>query len=145
MCTAFSAWQHISTLKRDPSIVSREYVRAMVHIRFCMELNQMQHDAGRYFIHEYPSSATSWAEPEVRRIMQVDGVRVASADQCQYNAINYESWGTIEEADALHDEQFLHCRSFEQAVLWTWRDVFEGEPPCLMQRPAGQGCCDLSF
>ena len=86
MCTAFSAWQHINKLKRDPSIVSREYVRAMVHIRFCMELYQLQHDGGRYFIHEHPTSATSWAVPEVRRIMQIDGVRVSNADQCQYNA-----------------------------------------------------------
>ena len=37
MCTAFSAWQHLNKTRRDPTVVSREYVRAMVHIRFCME------------------------------------------------------------------------------------------------------------
>ena len=58
----------------------------MVNINFCMELYQLKHDSGRYLIHEHPSSATSWAEPEVRRIMQIDGVTVASADQCQYSA-----------------------------------------------------------
>ena len=61
MCTAFSAWQHINRIKRDPTIVSREYVRAMVHIRFCMELYALQHAAGRYFLHEHPAQATSWA------------------------------------------------------------------------------------
>ena len=86
VCTAFSAWQHINKLKRDAGVVSREYHRAMVHIRFCMQLYQMQIEGGRYFIHEHPSSATSWAESEVRRIMQMDVLRVASADQCHYNA-----------------------------------------------------------
>ena len=33
MCTAFSAWQRINRHKRDDSVVLREYVRAMVHIR----------------------------------------------------------------------------------------------------------------
>ena len=86
MCTAFSAWQHINRKKRDPSVVSREYVRAMVHIRFCMELYKLQMDDGRYFLHEHPASATSWAEPEVQRIEQMVGVRVAIGDQCQYEA-----------------------------------------------------------
>ena len=58
----------------------------MVHIRFCMQLYQMQVDGGRYFIHEHAAAASSWAEPEVRRIMQLDGVQVATGDQCQYNA-----------------------------------------------------------
>ena len=58
MCTAFSAWQRINNLKRDPNVVSREYVRAMVHIRFTMELYQMQHAAG---------GATSCTSPPHRR------------------------------------------------------------------------------
>ena len=29
MCTAFSAWQHISNVKRDPAIVAKEYERGM--------------------------------------------------------------------------------------------------------------------
>ena len=52
MCTAFSAWQRINEKKRDPDLVKREYVRAMVHIRFTMELYQLQHAAGRYFLHD---------------------------------------------------------------------------------------------
>ena len=86
MCTAFSAWQYINNKKRDPTIVSREYIRAMVHIRFSMELYEMQRAAGRYFLHEHPASAMSWAEEEVRRIAQMPGVEIAVGDQCQYNA-----------------------------------------------------------
>jgi hypothetical protein len=86
MCTAFSTWQYINRQKRDPSVVSREYVRAMVHIRFVMELYQLQMDGGRYFLHEHPAFATSWAETEVKRIAAMPGVEVAIGDQCQYEA-----------------------------------------------------------
>lgn len=84
----------------------------MVHIRFCMELYQKQHDGGRYFIHEHPTSATSWAVPEVRRIMQIDGVRVANADQCQYDATT-KAGEPLKKTHEVYDQQFLHCRSFE--------------------------------
>ena len=45
MCTAFSAWQHINRGRRDPGVVEREHVQAMVHIQFCMELYRLQHEA----------------------------------------------------------------------------------------------------
>ena len=58
----------------------------MVHIRCCMELYQLQHDAGRYLIHEHPAGAMSWAEAEVKRICNMPGVEVAIGDQCMYEA-----------------------------------------------------------
>ena len=42
MCTAFSAWQRNNNMKRDPDIVSRERVRAMVHLLFCMQIYEYQ-------------------------------------------------------------------------------------------------------
>ena len=86
MCTAFSAWQHINNKKRDPTVVSREYVHAMVHMRFTMELYKMQHEAGRYFLHEHPASAMSWAEDDVKRIVRMGGVQTVVGHQCQYEA-----------------------------------------------------------
>ena len=110
MCTAFSAWQHISNKKRDPTIVSREYVGAMVHMRFTVELYEMQRTAGRYFLREHPASALSWAEDEVRRIARMTGVETVVRDQCQYDASDIEAWSADQEAHQVHDEQPLHCR-----------------------------------
>ena len=90
MCTAFSAWQHINNRKRDPTIVSREYVQAMVHMRFCMELYELQHKADRYFLHEHPASAMSWAEPEIRRNALMPNVTTVIGDQYQYEAQDKE-------------------------------------------------------
>jgi len=86
MCTAFSAWQYINNKKRDPTLVAKEYVRAMVHIRFVMELYAIQHAAGRYFLHEHPAGAMSWAEAEVMQIALMPNVVIVVGDQCQYNA-----------------------------------------------------------
>ena len=60
VCTAFSALQAMNEQRRDPEVVKRERIRAMVHLRFVCELYQMQLDEGRYFLHEHPSGATSW-------------------------------------------------------------------------------------
>ena len=45
MCTAFNAWQRIHNMKRDPEVVRREYLKAMIHIRFTMELYEMRRGA----------------------------------------------------------------------------------------------------
>ena len=50
----------------------REYVRAMVHIRFVCELYRLQGECGRYFAHEHPQGATSWYESCVKEVMGRD-------------------------------------------------------------------------
>ena len=60
MCTAYSSWQAVGATRRDPDKVHREYVSAMVHMRFVYELYKQQLGEGRYFIHEHPGRATSW-------------------------------------------------------------------------------------
>ena len=134
MCTAFSAWQHISKLKRDPSVVSREFVRAMVHIRFCMELYKLQMDEGRYFLHEHPASATSWARAEVRKIEQLVGVRVVVGDQCQYEAAD-KAGDPNQETNQVHDEQHSHCRFLITSLLGQVGMVLEaaGRSTCTVQ------------
>ena len=86
MCTRFSAWQRINDKKRDPSVVAKEHVRAMVHIKFVMELYQLQAGAGRYLLHGHPAQASSWEEDVVRKTASMDRVRVVVGDQCQYGA-----------------------------------------------------------
>jgi len=66
MCTAFSSWQALNAVKRDAGIVHREWVRAMLHLRFVCELYQEQLDAGRYFLHEHPA----WGDIVGRRVYQ---------------------------------------------------------------------------
>ena len=86
VCTVFRAWQRISNKKSDPEIVRREYVKAMIYIRFTMELYFIQDVAGRYFLHEHPAQASSWVESVVTGIDGMSVVQVVVGDQCQFGA-----------------------------------------------------------
>ena len=70
-------------MKRDPATDKNEYTTAMVYIRCCLELYALQVLFGRYFLHEHPRQATSWREPEIKNIIQQEGVDQVIADQCQ--------------------------------------------------------------
>ena len=58
-CVRLSALGKGYNKKRDPRLVKKEYARAMVHIRFCLELHAMQVASGRYFLHKHPAQASS--------------------------------------------------------------------------------------
>ncbi len=70
--------------RRDPEVVKRGRVRAMVHLRFVCELYQMQLDNGRYFLHEHPGGATSWKENCVQDIWPHPDVERIINHQCQF-------------------------------------------------------------
>jgi hypothetical protein len=70
--------------RRDPEVVERERIRAMVHLRFVRELYQMQLDEGRYFLREHPGGATSWEESCVRDIWAHPDVGRIINHQCQF-------------------------------------------------------------
>ena len=40
------------------------------HMRFAIKLYRMQIEHGRWLLHEYPNSATSWRMPEMVRFME---------------------------------------------------------------------------
>ncbi len=87
-CTAWSTWQALNNEKhmRDPEVVRREQVRAMVHLRFVAQMYQEQVNHGRYFVHEHPANATSWPKSCIEAVMKLQGVERVNGDQCQYGA-----------------------------------------------------------
>ncbi len=85
MCTRYCTWQALNDARRDPEVVRREHVRAMVHLEFMCELYREQADAGRYFLHEHPATATSWTEECVEKVLEVDGVETDVGDRCRYD------------------------------------------------------------
>ena len=42
-----------------------EYEKAREHVRFCIKIYRMQMEAGRMFMHEHPTGASSWKLPEM--------------------------------------------------------------------------------
>ncbi len=74
MCKAFSSWQNLNRINRDPSLIRAERMRAMIHLRFAMELAREQMDGGRYFVFEHLAAATSWKERCVRSVADLPDV-----------------------------------------------------------------------
>ena len=60
----------------------KEYGRK--HLEFCMELYQEQHRNGFYFPHEHPFNASSWANEEVKKVMNLNGVVKVKSHMCVF-------------------------------------------------------------
>ena len=81
-CTAFSQLQGLNNFKRDPQVVKKELAEACAHIIFCFEMYEIQRKAGRFFMHEHPSSARSWKRPEVLDMLLKEDVELVEVDMC---------------------------------------------------------------
>ena len=60
MCTAFSALQGLNKWRMDPAKWDALMEKGLRHMRFAIKLYRLQAEQGRRFLHEHPSSATSW-------------------------------------------------------------------------------------
>ena len=87
-CTPYSILQRLNDHKRTPQETEDMMARAKVHMDFVCRLYKMQIQAGRYFLHEHPATATSWELKCVQEVLHMDGVDVVHGDQCQYGQVN---------------------------------------------------------
>ena len=99
-CTAFSPLQNISRHKRDPSVVKGELRRAKAHIRFCLEMYQLQTKGNRYFIHEHPMKSAAWKMEEMVAFCAKPEVQSVRVDMCAFglSATDKEGTGLVEKA-----------------------------------------------
>eukprot|EP00973_Karenia_brevis_P012291 1668428-Karenia_brevis.AAC.1 len=66
----------------DPEMVAKNLARAIDHLKFTIELYQIQVDGGRYFLHEHPAGASSWKMPEMVEFMKQAGLVSAVSNMC---------------------------------------------------------------
>ena len=74
---------------------------------------RIQHRMGGSFILEHPQCATSWQEPEVRRLLELPGVHLVTLDQCEYGLLSRDEHGgkrTMIATNMLMAELVLGCR-----------------------------------
>eukprot|EP00434_Breviolum_minutum_P042976 symbB.v1.2.038276.t1/scaffold5896.1/size48089/1 len=71
-CHMFSLLQNISWYKLSPEVRERRMKEALNHLHVSCEMYRKQYDAGRWFLHEAPWSATSWTYPEKESEWYVD-------------------------------------------------------------------------
>ena len=67
---------------RDSEAIDKSVAKAKRHLEFVAELYREQLDGGRYFLHEHPSYASSWAIPAIKAVRKMAGVQRVHGDQC---------------------------------------------------------------
>ena len=87
MCTAFCTWQALNYARSsDKAAMDRAYAKATVHMEFVASLYAEQAAAGRCFLHERTSGASSLHLTAVKALQELPGMAQVNADQCQYGA-----------------------------------------------------------
>ena len=81
MCTDWSIMQNCNKKHFTDEEWQMRMGRAKSHLKFICELYKIQTDGGRYFVHEHPTTASSWAEQVVTEIM---GHSHAWDDMCRF-------------------------------------------------------------
>jgi hypothetical protein len=85
--TAFSTWMYLNAAQsKNAAAIRRAKLRVIRHIDFVIELYYDQLSGGRYFLHEHPEHATSWQLPQMKNLMEAEGVTKVGGDQCQFGA-----------------------------------------------------------
>ena len=57
---------------------------ARAYLDFSCKVYQAQYKSGRVFLHEHPSSASSWEEDSITKILGLPGVCKYRLDMCRY-------------------------------------------------------------
>ena len=84
-CTPFSTIQNLNM--RTPEgkeKVERAREEGTKHLEFCCKIYALQMAAGRYFIHEHPLTATSWATECMTKLRECPAVYTAEAHMCAF-------------------------------------------------------------
>ena len=56
---------------------------ARSHIKLICELYRMQVEGGRYYVHEHPTTASSWAEVVVQETMGMSDAWIVRTNMCR--------------------------------------------------------------
>ena len=79
--------------KMKPEDVEAKLRYGRRHLHFMISLYQVQLAAGRHFLHEQPSSALSWKDPVMLKLLSHFHVMTNVSDQCEYGATSLNSQG----------------------------------------------------
>ena len=84
MCSSFSSLQNLNWGRMDPEEVERVKSYGKKHLEFACKLYALQDEMNLYFLHEHPSSATSWQQPCVTKLLARDKVQRVVSDMCVF-------------------------------------------------------------
>ena len=71
-----ASWSRLTQREKDD-----ELHRARVHMQFVCRMYKLQHDEGRYFLHEHRQSELPWRKDCVEEIQEMTGAKLMSVSQ----------------------------------------------------------------
>ena len=83
-CTWWSALMALNRAKMSRAEVERRDVEAKTLLYFACEVYRQQLREGRHFLHEHPEAARSWADEQVKGILDNPAVGSVVGHQCMY-------------------------------------------------------------
>ena len=93
MCTAFSILQGLNKAKMEPAKWNALWDKGVRHMLFAIKLYRLQADAGWLFLHEHPSSASSWQIPEMIALMRDLNIEKINAHMCRFGMMREDENG----------------------------------------------------
>ena len=84
-CDQWSIMQNLNKHKVSDHERTKRSISARLRLQFCTELYQMQIDGNRYYLHEYPLTASPWQEPCMKRLTKRPGNFTTKIHMCAYD------------------------------------------------------------
>ena len=84
MCSAFSQLQSLNRRRLGPEKVESMIRDGVRQLSFCAKLYRIQMEGGLYFLHEHPSNAESWQDPEIERLVSDCRVKTVVGNMCMF-------------------------------------------------------------
>ena len=151
-CKGFSQLLTLNASRMCKQLLAKIVDECMTHLRFVFRLYLIQHESGRWFLHEHPWGAWSWKVDFVVEMGLRPGVEVREGHQCPHNQYSYdiECWGLVlkrtgwmSNAPRVLDAVALRCSNETRPVIDWHRHVHlvdqraqkaQVYPPILIKR-----------
>ena len=92
-CEAFSALQSLNKSRVDPGVRRLRLEQGRGHLRTAVKCYRAQMARGRYFLHEHPAGASSWAEEEIANLKNEPGVFYVKGPMCRWGMVASDGLG----------------------------------------------------
>ena len=109
-CTMFSRLQNMNGWTEERRQQRR---RDLMLLRFAAKVYRVQTEAGRYYVHEHPATASSWNEREIQNLARQENVEKVTSDLCMFGLTTRGS--TPEERVAAQKRTIFMTNSPEMA------------------------------
>ena len=107
LCTDWSTMMNLNWRNMSEEDIESRMKSARKHLKSCIQVYRHQASNNRYFLHEHPSAAGSWKEPNMKRPIRMQDSILTKADQCQYGLNTTDQQGNVHAAEKAHQVRLI--------------------------------------